>query len=38
MHIVIGIVVYLFATSVFIASGKFLKKCDDEIKTIRSNR
>jgi len=38
MQIVIGIAVYVLATSVFIASGKFLKKCDDEIKTIRNNR
>jgi len=38
MEIIAGVIAYLFTVSVFIASGKFLKECDEEIKIIRRNR
>ena len=35
MEIIIGVILYLFAVSVFIASGKFLKECDEKIRIMR---
>ena len=38
MEIIAGVIAYVLAISVFIASGKFLKDCDEKIKTIRRNQ
>jgi hypothetical protein len=35
MEIIIGVILYLVVVSVFIASGKFLKACDEKIKIMR---
>jgi hypothetical protein len=35
MEIIVGVILYLVVVSVFIASGKFLKECDEKIKIMR---
>jgi hypothetical protein len=35
MEITIGVILYLVVVSVFIASGKFLKECDEKIEIMR---
>jgi hypothetical protein len=35
MEIIIGVILYLVVVSVFTASGKFLKECDEKIKIMR---
>lgn len=35
MEIMIGVILYLLAVSVFIASGKFLKECDERIRIMQ---
>ena len=35
MEIIIGVILYLVVVSVFTASGKFLKECDEKIEIMR---
>jgi hypothetical protein len=35
MEITAGVILYLLATSLFIASGKFLKERDEEMRAMR---
>ena len=38
MEIIVGVILYLLVTAFFIAAGKFLKACDEDMKVIGRQR